>query len=94
MNVLWAPQAEAERKAVVAYIAEDNLCAALEFGERIDALIERLAEFPRMGKPGRVAGTRELVAHGQYVLVYELFEKEIHILSLLHTARQYPPLSW
>jgi len=90
VNASWSPQAEAERNAVIDYIAKDNLVAALELDERIDALVDRLREFPRMGKPGRVAGTRELVAHEHYMLVYELVDQEIHILSFLHSSRQYP----
>ena len=93
MKVLWSPQAESERNAAIDYIAEDNLVAALDLDVRIDALVDRLTEFPRMGKPGRVEGTRELVVHEHYALVYELFEEEIHILSFLHSSRQYPPLS-
>jgi addiction module RelE/StbE family toxin len=92
MKALWSPQAKFERDAVIDYIAQDNLVAALELDSRIDDLVDRLTDFPRMGKPGRVVGTRELVAHEHYVLIYEIFEKEIHILSFLHTARQYPSL--
>ncbi|MCI4592413.1 type II toxin-antitoxin system RelE/ParE family toxin [Sphingobium sp. BYY-5] len=44
-----------------------------------------------MGRPGRVAGTRELVAHRNYILVYDVAESEIRILRLLHAARRWPP---
>lgn len=30
----------------------------------------RLSEHPKMGKPGRVAGTRELIPHESYRIVY------------------------
>ncbi len=92
MKVFWSPRAEYERNAVIDYIAEDNVTAALELDERLDALGAGLREFPRMGRPGRVEGTREFVVHEHYILVYELFGEEIHILSLLHAAKQWPPL--
>jgi plasmid stabilization system protein ParE len=51
----------------------------------------RLATFPKMGKPGRVPGTRELLAHRSYMLVYEIIDDVAWILSLVHTSRRWPP---
>ena len=43
-----------------------------------------------MGKPGRVQGTRELVAHRSYILIYAVKADQVQVLRLLHTARQWP----
>lgn len=53
----------------------------------------RLANFPLLGKPGQIAGTRELITHENYRLIYEVVEADdtVWVLALIHTARQWPP---
>jgi plasmid stabilization system protein ParE len=46
----------------------------------------RLARFPHLGRLGRVPETRELVAHERYILVYEIDDDTVWILTLLHTS--------
>ena len=52
----------------------------------------RLERFPQIGRPGALAGMRELIPHSSYRLVYEIRDEEIIIHALLHTARQWPPV--
>ena len=42
----------------------------------------RLAEHPKLGRPGRIPGTRELVAHAHYRLVYEINDDTVWILTI------------
>jgi plasmid stabilization system protein ParE len=59
--------------------------------ERIAAAARRLVEFPESGRPGRVAGTRELVVVGTpYVAAYTITESSIRILRVLHGAQKWP----
>lgn len=51
----------------------------------------RLAEHPKLGRAGRIPGTRELVVHASYRLVYEMNGDALWLLALVHTARQWPP---
>ena len=41
---------------------------------------------------GEVEGTREIVFHPwPYIAVYEIAEREVHILHIRHAAQQWPP---
>ena len=51
----------------------------------------RLVDHPGLGRPGRVPGTRELMAHKSYILIYDLVGDEVRILRLLHATRLWPP---
>ena len=43
------------------------------------------------GRPGRVAGTRELVVTGTpYVAAYQVTRETVRILRVLHGAQQWP----
>ncbi len=90
MNVVWSLSACQSRNTLIDYIANDNIGAALELDEHISLLASRLADFPYLGKIGRVAGSRELVIHEHYILVYDIIEECVVILALLHTSQQWP----
>lgn len=94
MRVLWTPAALQDRADIVDYIAIENPRAALGMDELFSEAVARLADFPRIGKPGLIPGTRELLPHQSYRLVYELDEagETVWILTLVHTARQWPPV--
>ena len=51
-----------------------------------------LAGQPYKGRNGRVEGTRELVIHPHFVLVYEVDSQwgKVYILRVLHTAQKWP----
>ena len=54
----------------------------------------RLIKHPFLGKPGRIAGTRELIPHANYRLIYEVLPDQLRILALVHTARLWPTQSY
>ncbi len=91
MNVIWTPEAEQDRTDIWEYISARNAGAAVRMDELFSDAARRLAAHPRMGKPGRIAGTRELIPHERYRLVYEIDHETVWLLALVHTARQWPP---
>ena len=87
----WLKRAERDLDEVEEYIAQDNPDAAIDTVLAIVAAVKQLEEFPGMGRPGRVAGTRELVIDGlPYIVPYRLREKSIEILRVYHAARRWP----
>lgn len=91
MKVRWTPEAEQDRAAIIDYIAEDNPRAAARMDELFQAAAGRLRDFPRAGRPGAITGTRELIPHENYRLVYEIEGDMVWVLTLVHVARQWPP---
>ena len=91
MKVYWASSAERDRADIVDYIAQDNPTAAADMDEVFGKAANRLAEHPLMGKQGQVPGTREIVPHASYRLVYEVVRDQVRVLALVHTARLWPP---
>ena len=57
--------------------------------EKASRLADHLLRFGRLG---RVADTRELVVHKNYVLIYDLAGDLVRVLRVLHAARQWPPV--
>jgi addiction module RelE/StbE family toxin len=93
LKVLWSPQAYQDRIDIWDYISVDNLRAAAQMDALFSDAAERLMTFPKLGKPGKITGTRELIPHESYRVVYEIDGETIWILALVHTARQWPPTS-
>ncbi|MDQ0591043.1 type II toxin-antitoxin system RelE/ParE family toxin [Variovorax paradoxus] len=91
MRVLWTLSAEQDRADIVDFIAQDNPLAAIRMDEIFSAVVRRLAEHPLLGRAGQIPGTRELIPHESYRLVYEVRADTVWILTLVHTARLWPP---
>ena len=91
MRVLWTLSAEQDRADIVDFIANDNPLAAIRMDELFSAAVGRLAEHPLLGRAGQIPGTRELIPHERYRLVYEVRADTVWILTLVHTARLWPP---
>ncbi|RFO97971.1 type II toxin-antitoxin system mRNA interferase toxin, RelE/StbE family [Rhodoferax lacus] len=92
MILLWLQRAIDDRDAQLDYIADDNPTAAISQGDRIAQQVEMLLQHPKIGRPGRVKGTRELViSHTPFLVIYRIKGNRIEILRLLHGAQQWPP---
>lgn len=91
MRLTWSAFALSDRDGIFSYIEAHNPAAAIAIDERIVAAARRLRDFPESGRPGRVAGTRELVITGTpYVTAYQLTGDVVRILRVLHGAQQWP----
>ena len=87
MKVRWSRRALSDIAGIYAYIAADNAEAAVGAADRIFAGGEGLVRFPQMGRPGRLAGRRELVVD-RHVLIYSVRRGEVHILAVEHGAQR------
>ncbi|MEO8250840.1 MAG: type II toxin-antitoxin system RelE/ParE family toxin [Burkholderiales bacterium] len=91
MNLVWTGLATRDRASIRQYVASDNPSAAIALDELLSSKAAVLLDHPRLGRPGRVDRTRELVVHRNYILVYDVSDDRIRTLRVLHSARQWPP---
>ena len=90
MKVDWRPLAIEDRARIMDYIAQDNPLAAIELDEQFKDKAAQLPKHPKLYKPGRMKGTREIVVRPNYVMVYRITDNAIVILRVLHAAQQWP----
>lgn len=89
-SLVWKKQARADLLNIVEHIAQDNPDAAEKLAEAIEAKAEKLKSHPALFRVGRKRGTRELVAHENYLVIYRVQGDEVEILRVKHVAQQWP----
>ena len=91
MIIVWSPRAIEHLEHLRSYIARDNPKAANRVAGTLLDAVERLAELPNLGRPGRVASTRELVVPGTpYVIHYRLRGDRLEVIAVFHSRQKWP----
>ena len=87
-NYVISRPAQTDIDEIVAYIAEDNLDAALAFEARLTQLFRMLANNPKSGRerPELMEGLRSFPA-GSYLIFYRMWAGKIAVVRVLHGAR-------
>ena len=87
----WQPAADADLAEILSYIAARNELAALRLFSLIESALEHTSEHPYLYKHSeRLEGTREIVVHPNYILVYQVEQNSIKVLRVLHSRQKYP----
>ena len=91
MTIVWSPRAIEHLAHLRDYIAADNPNAANRIANALLEAVERLAELPNLGRPGRVGGTRELVVPGtSYIISYRLRADRLEVIAVFHARQKWP----
>lgn len=90
MTLFWTVEAVQDREDIYDYIEVNNPGAALALDQLFAERAGSLPDHPALRHHGRVSGTRELVMHPNYILVYDVVGKSVRVLRVLHAARQWP----
>jgi toxin ParE1/3/4 len=91
LTIKWTRQAIADVDNIYDFIASNNPRAARAIVDRIDRAITGLTLHPRMGRAGRLAGSRELIVPGtSFIVAYRLQGQVVELLGVLHAARRWP----
>jgi toxin ParE1/3/4 len=87
----WTKSAAKDLETILKFIAADDRETAQHIAKQIEEAINRLEEFPTMGREGRVQGTRELVLPRiPYIVIYRLRKGFVSILRIVHCKMQWP----
>ncbi|NWE71999.1 type II toxin-antitoxin system RelE/ParE family toxin [Pseudomonas gingeri] len=87
----WLQVARADLLAIVDYISDDNPDAAQRLKDDIEAQAAKLPEHPKLFRPGRVPGTREMVVRSNYLVIYVEDSRAVTVVRILHAAQLWPP---
>ena len=90
-KIVWSKRAIRHLIAIEEYIAEDKPDAAERIAARIIEAVERLAEHPESGRPGRISGTRELIVDGTpYIIPYRVRRNSVELIAVFHGRQRWP----
>ena len=91
MRITYLSIAVLDLVEIRAYLATQPLQEAQRVGNKLKKSINALEQFPNLGKPGRVYGTRELtvpkINNANYIVVYRVSDQQIQILRVLPGMR-------
>jgi addiction module RelE/StbE family toxin len=90
-RVEWRDAARRDLLSIIDYISDDNPTAAQRLKDEIEGKVSKLPRHPKLYRPGRVDGTREMIVRPNYVVVYVEDRAGIIVLRVLHAAQVWPP---
>jgi toxin ParE1/3/4 len=91
VTVVWSPRAIGHLVDLRTYIGREDPGAAARTAATLLAAVDRLAQLPNLGRPGRVSGTRELVVPGTpYVVAYRLHAERLEVIAVFHGRQAWP----
>jgi toxin ParE1/3/4 len=82
MQIVATEQAVADLAALRAALTDPDAVAASRLGIQLMAALDRLEYQAQRGRPGAVAGTRELVEVWPYTIVYRVTPDTVQILRV------------
>jgi toxin ParE1/3/4 len=88
VRIRWLASGLRSLASAYEYVKRENPAAAKAVADRIERATDRLGQHPQSGRPGTVAGTREVVIPGiPYIVVYRGTDTEVQILRVFHASR-------
>lgn len=90
MRIVWSPTSQQKINEIVDYISNDNVDAALALVQKFEKRVQHLKKHPRSGQMVPALNdemVRQLVVQSNYVIIYEISQDHIDILTIRH-ARQ------
>ncbi len=92
MRIVWSPQSLRDLGAIRDYIAKDSAHYAELTVARIFAAVERLLQFPQLGRtvPERNEPEIREIIVGRFRVVYRVRDAVIEVATVFRAARDFP----
>ena len=91
MDLRWTQEAAADLERIADYLFEPTPGHAELLVRSLYEAPATLLTLPNRGRPGKTAGTRELVMSPlPYIVVYSVRGDAVYVVRILHGAQQWP----
>ncbi|KMY85842.1 Death on curing protein, Doc toxin [Candidatus Paraburkholderia calva] len=90
LPITWTVEASEDLDRITDYIAERSPQTALDMFELAETALVPAFMTPLLFRAGREMGTREIVAHPNYIVVYHVLEDAIEVVNVIHARQCYP----
>ncbi|HJV01918.1 MAG TPA: type II toxin-antitoxin system RelE/ParE family toxin [Burkholderiaceae bacterium] len=92
MIAYWRPRAERDLDALIRYIAQHNVRAAIELDLHVEKIVALLEENPHLGHRRNGGEILEFLVSSNIRLLYRIRPRldSLEIVRLIHTRRNYP----
>jgi len=91
VKVVWSPRTIGHLVRLRRYVAKDSEKNAALVASRIVRTVDLLESHPEIGRPGRIAGTRELlVPDTGYVIPYRVRREHLELIAVFHGRQKWP----
>jgi toxin ParE1/3/4 len=91
MKVVWSPRAIRHLEKLREFIEKDSEQNAALVAQRLLKAVDLLMTQPGIGRPGRVSGTRELMAPGTpYIIPYRIRHERLELIAVFHGRQKWP----
>ena len=91
MHLRWSEAAAADLERIADYLFVHAPTRAPGLVRSIYEAPEALLSLPHRGRPGKKAGTRELLLSPlPWIVVYTVRDDVVHVVRILHGAQRWP----
>lgn len=91
LPIFWLESADADLDVITDYIGQFDVDAAERLWHRLRASVLPLSEHPYLYRQSeRVPGLREIVAHPNYLVLYQVAATCIEVVNVVHARREFP----
>ena len=82
------PRAERDVSAAVEWYDHHHRELGDQFVEKLDALLQQIAEYPRSYRPLESDVRRAILKQFPYAIYYQFTDAAIRVIAVLHTSRR------
>jgi len=91
MHLRWSVSAARDLEQIADYLFDKTPQHAPRLIRSLYRAVGSIGTFQKRGRPGKKAGTRELVVPAlPYIAVYEVRSDFVYVVRILHGAQQWP----